>query len=421
MSKLTVKLIESISTPQVITDGQGLQLKVQRNKSGELSKRWEFRYSFLGERSLMGLGTYSKSNSLKVARDKALELNGLIAKGIHPKQAKDAEKNKFKEERAEQRRQEQARANTFEHVAWEWWHATKSQWRNSKHVQQNISTLKTYVFPIVGDMPIQDIINADVLKCLKPIWEGKTDTASKIRQRMERVFNYAKVKGLRGGENPAQWKNNLEMLLPSPEKLKKNRALLDPHGGNHPSMPYNEVQDFIVDLKERIASGNSVASSALYLCVLTGVRTYPVAKARWDEIDWERSMWKIPGKNQKGGKPFNVPLSAEALQLLKSLEALKVSEYIFPSPRDLNQPIHEGTILPFLKRKMDYSDYTVHGFRATFRTWVAEQTEYDRSLGEYALSHEVGTKVEQAYQRSSLVSKRAKMMEDWADFLTKQK
>ena len=179
----------------------------------------------------MGLGVYSKSNTLKVARDKALELNGLLARGIHPKQAKDAEKNKFHEEQAKKKRKAQASTNTFEHVANEWWHATKSQWSNEKHAQQNISTLQAYAFPVFGDMPVQNISNDEVLRCLKPIWETKTDTASKVRQRIEKVFNYAKVKGLRTGENPAQWVNNLQMLLPSAEKLKRIKALDDPNDG----------------------------------------------------------------------------------------------------------------------------------------------------------------------------------------------
>lgn len=251
LSKLTTRFIESISSDSIpaesksgekhFTDGNGLVLKVKRKNSGGVSKVWLFRYSFKKVRGPLGLGPYSKSNSLKVARDKALELNGLLARGIDPKQAKDAETNKFHEEQAKKKRKAQASTNTFEHVANEWWHATKSQWSNEKHAQQNISTLQAYAFPVFGDMPVQNISNDDVLKCLKPIWETKTDTASKVRQRIEKVLNYAKVKGLRTGENPAQWVNNLQMLLPSAEKLKRIKALDDPNEGHFASMPYEEV------------------------------------------------------------------------------------------------------------------------------------------------------------------------------------
>ena len=418
LSKLTAKFIESISEPKVFTDGDGLQLKVARKTSGQLSKVWQFRYSFNNERGLMGLGAYSKSNSLKVARDKALELNGLLAKDINPKQAKDAEKNKFQEEQAKKRRKAQASANTFEYVADEWWHASKSQWSNAKHAQQNISTLQAYVFPIVGDMPIQNISNNDVLRCLKPIWETKTDTASKVRQRMEKVFNYAKAKGLRTGENPAQWKNNLQMLLPPPEKLKRIQALDDPNGGHFPSMPYEELPQFIVKLKKRIDLNNSIAAPALYLMILTGLRTNPIVKARWDEFDMSKSVWTVPARNQKDKKTFAVPLTTEVKDLIKSLRKVKASDYLFPSPINLDKPIAEGTLLPYLQKKMDYPEYTVHGFRSSFRTWAAEATTYPRELAEYALSHSVGSKVERAYARTDMFKERAKLMEDWARFIT---
>lgn len=416
--KLTTKFIESISEPKVFTDGNGLQLKVSLKPSGQLSKVWQFRYTFNNERSLMGLGAYSKSNTLKVARDKALELNGLLARGIHPKQAKDAKKNKFHEEQAKKKRKAQASTNTFEHVANEWWHATKSQWSNEKHAQQNISTLQAYAFPVFGDMPVQNISNDEVLRCLKPIWETKTDTASKVRQRIEKVFNYAKVKGLRTGENPAQWVNNLQMLLPSAEKLKRIKALDDPNEGHFASMPYEEVPQFITKLKKKIELNNSIAAPALYLTILTGLRTNPVVKARWDEFDMRKSIWTVPARNQKDKKAFAVPLTTEIKDLIKSLKRVRASDYLFPSPINLDQPIAEGTLLPYLKKKMDYPEYTVHGFRATFKTWALEQAKYPREVEEYVLSHSVGSKVEKAYARTDMFKERAKLMEDWARFIT---
>ena len=409
MPKLTVKKIEAISKPGRYSDGDGLYLNV----TNTLSMRWEFRYQFQGKRTWLGLGPYSKSNSLSQARASCLHHRGLIAKGIDPQSNKDEEKRKFQE--LEQKKKEKALAgkNIVRSVATDWWNDNKVAWTNQKQIQQNINTLRDYVFPKIGDKPIKDVTVEDVRNCLKPIWETKTETASRVRQRLERVFAYAKAKGLRSGENPAQWRNNLDALLPPPASIKRKKALEDPNNGHFGSMAYEEVPAFVQELSKN----PSLSARMVYFLILTVARTNSVRMGRWDEIDLKKSQWVIPARNMKNKKPFTIPLSDVAINLLNNLP--RVSDYIFPSPADLNKPMSENAMLALVQRRMNRKDVTVHGFRTSFRTWVAEQTNYDGDLAEYALSHEVGSKVEQAYQRSSLVEKRSRMMIDWARFITR--
>ena len=409
MPKLTVKQIEAIRKPGRYADGDGLYLNVTNN----LSMRWEFRYQFHGKRTWLGLGPYSRSNSLSQARTSCLHYRGLIAKGVDPKSSKDEEKRKFRE--LEQKRKEKALAgrNTVRSVSTDWWNDNKSAWTNEKQIQQNINTLRDYVFSKIGDKPVKDVSVEDVRKCLKPIWESKTETASRVRQRLERVFAYAKAKGLRSGENPAQWRNNLDALLPPPTSIKRKRALADPNNGHFSLMSYEDVPGFVRELSE----SRSLSARMLHFLILTAARTNSIRMATWDEVNLKKSQWVIPAKNMKNKRPFTVPLSSEAAKLLAALP--RVGEYIFPSPADINKPMSENAMLALVQRQMNRRDITVHGFRTSFRTWVAEQTNYDGDLAEFALSHEVGSKVEQAYQRSSLVAKRLEMMEDWATYIGK--
>jgi integrase len=407
MPKITAKEIEARKEPGRLACGDNLYLEVDARS---LEKRWLYRYQFRGKRTSLGLGSYdARTNGLAQARKNALEKNALIANGVDPKAHKDAQKRALEASRQADKKAKEVASNSFEVVAREWFATNKHQWKNSKHTNQNITTLEDYVFPIIGSKPIAECDVNDVLACLQPIWNKITETASRVRGRMEKVFGYAKAKGLRSGENPAQWKNNLDALLPSALKLKRNKALEDEHEGHHAALPYQEVPAFMKELAKR----DGLSARMLEFTILTASRTQPVLNAKWSDIDLEAKVWSIPAKEMKTKKAFQIPLSDQAIKILEAIET--GSKYVFPSPNDLKIPQTSNSMLAVLKR-MKRQDITVHGFRTSFRTWVAE-TGRDEVVAEHALAHQVGSEVERAYQRSDLFDRRRVLMDDWAVFL----
>jgi integrase len=406
MQKLTAKEVEAISEPGRYAAGDGLYLDVKPNQS----KSWLYRYQFQGRRTQLGLGGLSKANTLAVARAKALEMSSLIARGVDPKKHKDEQKLQIANELEAKKKAHGIKKNTFEKVAYDWWESKKSEWTNEKNIAQNINSLKDYVFPVIGAKPISEITVHDVLACLKPIWHDKTETASRVRQRMEKVFAYAKTLGLRSGENPAQLKNNLDSLLPPAARIKRKKALDDPNEGHFASMPYQDVPAFVKELVEQ----DSLAAKMLLFTIFTAARTGTVLLARWSQIDLEQKVWSIPAKQMKAKVSFKVPLAPECVSLLGSIE--KVSDYVFPSPRNTRSPMSNMAMLALLER-MKVEEATVHGFRASFRVWAEETTDYG-VVAEHALAHQVGSNVERAYQRSDLLEKRRALMRDWAKFLS---
>lgn len=404
MPKLTAKEVDAIDTAGRYAAGDGLYLDVKAN----LSKSWLFRYQFQGKRTQLGLGGVSKANTLATARVKALEMASLVARGIDPKKHKDESKRQFLAEQDAKKKALGLKKNTFEKVAYDWWESKKHEWTNVKNTAQNINTLQEYVFPTIGAKPIAEINVHDVLACLKPIWYTKTETASRVRQRMEKVFNYAKTLGLRAGENPAQLRNNLDALLPPAKRLKRNKALDDPNEGHFSAMPYTDVPALISKLYEE----QSLSAKMLIFTIFTTVRTGTVVQARWSQIDLNEGIWTIPAKLMKTKVKFKVPLAKEVVRLLKSMK--QVSDYVFPSPNDLGRPMSNMAMLALLRR-IDLGSYTIHGFRTSFRTWAEETTDFG-VVAEHALAHKVGSAVERSYQRSDLFDKRAKLMAHWASY-----
>ena len=405
MPKLTAKEVDAIDVAGRYAAGDGLYLDVKPN----LSKSWLFRYQFQGKRTQLGLGGVSKANTLAVARTKALEMASLVAKGIDPKKHKDEGKRQALAEQDAKKKALGLKKNTFEKVAYDWWESKKHEWTNAKNTAQNINTLQEYVFPTIGSRPIAEITVHDVLACLKPIWYTKTETASRVRQRMEKVFNYAKTLGLRAGENPAQLRNNLDTLLPPAKRLKRNKALEDPNEGHFPAMPYVEVPALV----NQLYAEQSLSAKMLLFTIFTAVRTGTVVQARWSQIDLSEGTWTIPAKLMKTKVRFKVPLAKEVVKLLKSIK--QASDYVFPSPNDLEKPMSNMAMLALLRR-MDVGSYTIHGFRTSFRTWAEEMTDFG-VVAEHALAHKVGSAVERSYQRSDLFDKRAKLMNHWAMYL----
>ncbi len=405
MPRLTAKEVDAIVTAGRYAAGDGLYLDVKPN----LSKSWLFRYQFRGKRTQLGLGGLSKANTLAVARVKALEMASLVARGIDPKKHKEEVKRQALAEQDAEKKDLGLKKNTFEKVAYDWWESKRHEWTNAKNTAQNINTLREYVFPTIGSKPIAEITVHDVLACLKPIWHTKTETASRVRQRMEKVFNYAKTLELRSGENPAQLRNNLDALLPPAKRLKRKKALDDPNEGHFSAMPYREVPALVGQLYGE----QSLSAKMLLFTIFTVVRTGTVVQARWSHIDLDEGVWTIPAKLMKTKVKFKVPLTREVLKLLKSID--QVSDFVFPSPNDLQKPMSNMAMLALLRR-MEIGSYTVHGFRTSFRTWAEEMTDFG-IVAEYVLAHRVGSEVERSYQRSDLLEKRKALMADWVQYL----
>jgi integrase len=298
---------------------------------------------------------------------------------------------------------EASKAVTFEEAATTYFDAHQAKWRNAKHRNQFISTLKEYVFPKLGKLAVADIDIGSVLSVLEPIWPTKTETASRVRSRIEAVLDWAAVRKLRTGDNPARWKGNLQHVLPARARLAKPQ--------HHAALPYAEIRAFMTALRMR----EGVAPRALEFSILTAARTGEVVGAQWDEIDLTARTWTVPGGRMKAGREHRVPLSDEAVEILKALPREKNNPYVSVGPRAGGL---SNMAMAAVLRRMDRVDITVHGFRSTFRDWAAESTAYPNHVVEMALAHAVGNKVEAAYRRGDLLVKRQRLATDWAKFCT---
>jgi integrase len=277
-------------------------------------------------------------------------------------------------------------------------------WRNAKHRQQWRNTLDTYALPVLGEMSVATITTGDVLRVLTPIWQNKTETASRLRGRIEAVLSYAKALGWRHGENPAVWKDNLAQLLPAKARVSKVE--------HHAALPWHDIPAFMRDLGQR----DGAAAHALRLLILTATRTSETLAARWREFDLTRSLWIIPPNRMKGGREHRVPLSPDALAVLARLGCADAQPDAFVfSGAKLGMPLSNMALLMLLRR-IGRGDVTAHGFRSAFRDWVSEATDHPNEVAEMALAHVVGDKVEAAYRRGDLFGKRIALMADWSRF-----
>ena len=278
-------------------------------------------------------------------------------------------------------------------------------WRNDKHRQQWQNTLATYAYPVIGDMAVRDITVEHVVEVLQPIWTTKTETATRLRSRIEAVLSRATTLKTREGDNPARWRGNLDTLLAKPSVVRKVT--------HHAALPYPQVGQFIGKLRER----EGTAARALEFLILTAARTAEVADMRRSEVDLDERVWTIPPHRMKAGKEHRVPLSSRAVAILRPhMEGLTGDQLVFPSQtgRSLTD-----SAFRLVRQRMGY-DCTTHGFRATFKTWVGECTNFPRELAEAALAHAIGNEVEQAYMRGTLFDKRSRLMDAWATFCGQQ-
>ncbi len=389
IGKLTAQSIQAATSK--IGDGGGLWLEVK--KTG--TKSWVYRYRLHGRDREMGLGAWPDV-SLKSAREKASNCRALKAEGIDPIENRNQEKNRLI--------LEQSRNKTFVQCVDEYLTEKSSEWKNPKHRQQWRNTLYTYAVPIMGDMPVKEIGIEHVLKVLKPIWNEKTETASRVRLRINKVLDWATVMKYREGLNPASWDGNLKEVLASPAKIKQAK--------NHAALHYSDVPELITKLDKK----ETIGAYGLKLCILTATRTGEVIGAKWSEIDFDAEVWTIPKERMKAKKEHQVPLSESAIQLLKKIPRQVGNDYVFTGLKH-GKPISNMAMLKLLKQDLGYENYTVHGFRSSFRDWGAEQTSYPREVQEAALAHQLKDKSEAAYARSNHLEKRRLLMMEWDKYL----
>ena len=343
INKLNALEIKALSDRGRYGDGGGLWFNV--TDSG--SKAWVFRWTKRGHVREIGLGPFP-AITLASARTKAFEYRQMVAEGLDPKIER-----------------EKLGGRTFGSAADAYFESMKSRWTNAKTRWQWEITLK-HRCAAIRNRPIADIDTNDVLRVLKLHWTKTPETASRYRSRIESVLDYAKAKGWRDGENPARWRGHLSNILPRPDNKKQN----------YPALPYADIPDFMIDLREREA----LAAIALRLLILTASRTSEVLKAKWDEFDLENNIWSIPAERMKMKEPHRIPLSDSALLLLNELHPLRVSEYVFPGQK-LGKPL-SNLAMEMMLRRMKRKDITVHGFRSTFRDWCGDKTNFPRVLSD---------------------------------------
>jgi integrase len=297
-----------------------------------------------------------------------------------------------------------AKVLTFRSAAEQLIESKRPGWRNAKHAWQWATTLETLVYPELGALDVRQIETSDVVGVLRKIWTERPETASRVRQRIEAVLDFAAAMGGRSGDNPARWRGHLDHLLPKPSKVKEV--------SHQPALDWREAPAFMIDLAKR----EGVAAKVLALVVYTAARSGEARWMTWGEVDDADSVWTVPAGRMKAGKEHRVPLTSAARALLGGRGA--DNGLVFPSPKDPSKPLSDMALMAVLRR-MERGDVTAHGFRSTFRDWAGETTAHPREVIEAALAHRLKDRAEAAYARGDLFTKRRKLMEDWAAFLTR--
>ncbi|MCS6501411.1 integrase arm-type DNA-binding domain-containing protein [Burkholderia thailandensis] len=374
-----------------LSDGGGLALLVKPNGL----KYWQFRYMKPdGREGLIQIGPYPRV-TLEAARAARNEHRAAVQGGNDPAMLHKQEKAR--------RKIDAARALNFKQCATAFIEARSAEWVNPKHTQQWTNTLATYAYPIIGALRPADIDTDLVRRVLEPIWLTKNETASRLRGRIENVLDWAKVRGLRDGENPARWSGHLDQLLAAPTKVQKPK--------HHTALPFTEIGAFVAELRGMVGT----AARALEFTILTAMRTGEVIGARHDEFDADAQLWTVPAERMKAKRAHRVPLSSVALELLKALPTSEDSPVVFEGMR-ARRPMSNMAMLQVLER-MKRGTLTVHGFRSTFRDWAAECTPFSNEVVEMALAHAIRDKTEAAYRRGDLFDKRRTLMQAWADHI----
>jgi integrase len=402
VNRLTAKFVERVAKPGLYHDGRGLYLHVGDNfRPGDAGgKSWLGRFQLDGKTHWPGLGSYPET-SLGRAREKWEEDRWLLkAEGVNPLEARRTEREARKAAAAKSA----AEAITFRLCAEKFIAAHEAGWKNPVYRKQWTQTLADYAYPVIRDLPVAAVETGHVTQILQPIWTTKTETASRLRGRIENVLDYAKTHGWRTGENPARWKGHLENVLPQPGKVAKVE--------HHAAMPWREIGAFMAELEKQ----DGIGALALRFTILTAARTGEVIGAPWAEIDMREQVWTVPAERMKAEREHRVPLCGEALEVLTEASKFGAKGFVFPGGR-AGKPLSNMAMLAVLKR-MSRGDLTTHGFRSTFRDWAAE-TGKPADIAEAALAHVLGDKTVAAYQRGDLLQRRSKLMQQWAEWCSR--
>lgn len=388
-SELNALAVSRLVEPGLHFVGGVAGLALQISKSG--ARSWILRLRVGGKQREMGLGGYP-TVTLADARVRARELRLLLDKGVDP----IAERRERKSALAA----DVAKAVTFEWCAKRFVDGKSAEWKNAKHAAQWSATLEQYAHPVIGKMLVRDVELPHVLRILEPIWETKTTTASRLRARIDNILDWSIVHGYRTGPSPARWKGHLDKLLAKPSKV----AGVE----HHAAIDYREIGLFVAKLRKQAG----IAARALEFLILTAARSGEVRGATWQEIDVDAAVWTVPAARMKAGIEHRVPLSVQALDLLRRLPREAGVDLIFPAPR--GGILSDMTMLAVMRR-MD-ANAVPHGFRSTFRDWAGEITAYPPEVIEHALAHRLKNKVEAAYARGTLFEKRRRMMTEWGNY-----
>ena len=382
-------------------------LLLQITHSG--ARSWILRTLVGGKRREIGLGGYPEI-SLAVARERARTTKGSVRNGDDPVEQRKAARIALQTQ--------QQRGLSFSDAVEKYLVNKQAEFRNEKHRKQWRSTLDTYAKPVIGHMLVADIDVHDIVRTLEPIWTTKTETASRLRGRIEGVLAWATVKGHRSGDNPARWQGNLSETLPKPGKVAKK--------DNHPALALKDAADWFDALRKR----DGTAARALEFLTYTAARSGEIRGMTWGEFDRDEQIWTIPASRMKAGKEHRVPLTIDAVKLLDAMPRIEGTDYVFAAPR--GGPLSDMSISAVMRRMQEAEEKAgrkgwldprngraavPHGVRSVFRDWAAERTDYPTEMAEIALAHTIANKVEAAYRRGDMMEKRRAMMSDWTAFL----
>ena len=386
MGKLSVRKVMALTKPGLHGDGDGLWLQIGPNGS----KSWGFRYMREGRARQAGLGPVDLV-SLQEARNVAHGMRRQLFEGLDPLEERRAARAAARAGGA---------AMTFRQCAESFLRDNQAQWKNAKHCAQWASSLEAYAFPMLGHLPVADVTTAEVLRCLRPIWLTKSETASRVQQRLARILDWAKASGFRTGDNPAAWRGHLDKLLPSRSSLAKVE--------HHPALAWSDLPAFMNELR----ANTFISASALEYIILTISRTGEAIGAQWSEVNGD-NLWTVPEIRMKPGVEHVVPLSRQAIALLDGLPRLVGNPHIFPGSRT-GKPLSNMACLELLRGMRP--GLTVHGFRSSFRDWAYENTEHANEVVEACMSHQIKDKAEAAYRRGLAIERRRAVLQDWADY-----
>jgi integrase len=384
INRLTAIKVQRLKEGGMYPDGAGLYLQV----TGKSAKSWVFRYSLRGGAREMGLGSLSKV-SLAEARDERDKYNRLLRDHIDPIEDRKRRRNEAA--------LTVAKSITFTQAAAAYIAAHRAGLKSTKHAKQWVTTIATYAEPRLGKLNVADIDTGLIAQVLEPIWTTKTETAGRVRGRIECILDWAQVKGYRTGENPARWRGRLDKLFAKQSKVRQVK--------HHAAMPYDALPEFMAKLRQKTGS----TARALEFCILCAARSGEVLTARPSEI--AGGVWTVPGERMKGGQTHRVPLSKRASEVASGGSG----SYLFPSPYHPDKPLSNMAMLMLLQY-MGHDDVTVHGFRSSFKDWCRDRTRFDNYVVEAALAHASGDRVERAYARSDVLEKRRQLMDAWAQF-----